>query len=100
MSRRRLLCGLTVGTLSVPSAVRAQQKGNIFRIGAVSAGAPRSSPHWTAFAQRLDELGYAEGRNISIEFRSAEGHPDRFPRLMTELVRSGVDVILPVGPEA
>ena len=60
----------------------------------------RSSPHWVAFAQRLAELGYVDGKNISIEFRSAEGKPERFPGLMAEMVRLGVDVILPVGPEA
>jgi putative ABC transport system substrate-binding protein len=75
------------------------QEAKIFRIGAVSAGAPRSSPHWVAFGQRLGELGYVEGRNIAIEFRSAEGKPERFPALMAELVALGVDVILPVGPE-
>jgi putative ABC transport system substrate-binding protein len=53
-----------------------------------------------AFSQRLAELGYVDGKNISIEFRSADGRPERFPELMAELARSGVDVILPVGPEA
>lgn len=76
------------------------QEAKVLRIGAVSAGAPRSSPHWVAFGQRLHELGYVEGRNISIEFRSADGKPERFPELMSELVRVGVDVLLPVGPEA
>src|SRR5688572_25386584 len=78
----------------------AQTQSKVFRIGAISAGAPRSSPHWGAFARRLGELGYVEGRNLSIEFRSADGRPERFPGLMVELARLGVDVILPVGPEA
>jgi putative tryptophan/tyrosine transport system substrate-binding protein len=75
------------------------QERKIFRIGAVSAGAPRSSPHWIAFGQRLGELGYVDGKNMAIEFRSAEGQPERFPRLIAESIASGVDVILPVGPE-
>jgi putative tryptophan/tyrosine transport system substrate-binding protein len=83
-----------------PFAAMGQQAEKLFRIGAVSAGAPRSSPHWTAFAQRLGELGYVEGRNVAIDFRSAEGRPERFPELMSGLVQLGVDVILPVGPEA
>jgi putative ABC transport system substrate-binding protein len=87
-------------SLLAPLPTGGQQTEKVFRIGAVSAGAPRSSPHWIAFAQRLGELGYVEGRNVSIEFRSAEGRPERFPELMSGLVRSGVDVILPVGPEA
>ena len=101
MDRRTFLGTLASGLLAAPLAAEAQQTaGKVVRIGAVSAGAPRSSPHWVAFAQRLGELGYVEGRNISIEFRSAEGKPERFPDLMSELVRLGVDVILPVGPEA
>jgi len=100
ITRRSFLCGLTLGGLAAPLVAGAQQVGKVYRIGALSAGAPRSSPHWVAFSQRLNELGYVEGSNITIEFRSAEGHPDRFPGLMAELLRSGVDVILPVGPEA
>jgi ABC-type uncharacterized transport system substrate-binding protein len=100
MIRRLFPLVLGIGLLATPLAADAQQQEKVYRIGAVSAGAPRSSPHWVAFAQRLRELGYVEGRNLSIEFRSAEGKPERFPELMSELVRSGVDVILPVGPEA
>ena len=98
--RRALVLALTSVVLSGPRPSLAQQEPRVFRIGAVSAGAPRSSPHWVAFAQRLAELGYVDGKNISIEFRSAEGKPERFPGLMAEVVRLGVDVILPVGPEA
>jgi putative ABC transport system substrate-binding protein len=70
------------------------------RIGAVSAGAGRSAPHWIAFDQRLGELGYAEGGNVRVEFRNAEGEPRRLPMLMAELARSNVDVIFAPGPEA
>ncbi len=100
MLNRRALVGGTIALLAAPLAAMAQEPTRVFRIGAVSAGAPRSSPHWTAFAQRLREMGYVEGKNIAIEFRTAEGRPERFPGLLTDLVRSGVDVILPVGPEA
>lgn len=89
-----------LAALGGPTLATAQPDSKIFRIGAVSAGAPRTSPHWVTFSQRLAELGYVEGRNLSIVFRSADGNPGRFPALMTELVRLGVDVILPVGPEA
>jgi putative ABC transport system substrate-binding protein len=91
---------ITMAGGSIFATPRVGEARQTFRIGAVSAGAPRSSPHWIAFAQRLGELGYAEGRNLSIEFRSAEGKPERFPELVSDLVRLGVDVILPVGPEA
>jgi putative tryptophan/tyrosine transport system substrate-binding protein len=98
--RLTLVFALAAVVLFGQSLATAQPERKIVRIGAVSAGAPSSSPHWIAFAQRLGELGYVQGRNVTIEFRSAEGRPERFPELMSELVRLGVDVILPVGPEA
>jgi putative tryptophan/tyrosine transport system substrate-binding protein len=97
---RRAFIVTAAGLLTAPLAGEGQPPPRVFRIAAVSAGAPRSSPHWVTFGQRLTELGYVEGRNLSIEFRSAEGRPERFPTLMSEVVRLGVDVILPVGPEA
>jgi putative ABC transport system substrate-binding protein len=98
---RRVFLGTWAGCLlAAPLTARAQQPAKVYRIGAISAGAPRSSPHWVSFAQRLGELGYVEGRNIAIEFRTADGRPERFPALMADLVRSGVDLLLPVGPEA
>jgi putative ABC transport system substrate-binding protein len=104
MDRRRFLRISVTGIVAAPLAAAATpamaQEPKRFRLGAVSAGAPRSSPHWVTFARRLAELGYVEGRNLFIEFRSAEGRPERFPGVMAELVRLGVDVILPVGPEA
>ena len=103
MMPRRLTAAFAVAVVALClclPVVTARAQSKVFRIGAVSAGAPRSSPHWAAFAQRLGELGYVEGRNVSIEFRSAEGRPERFPELLSDLVRSGVDVLLPVGPEA
>jgi hypothetical protein len=53
-----------------------------------------------AFRQGLHELGYVEGRNIDIEFRCAEGHYDRLPRLAAELVRLKVNVLVAAGPNA
>jgi putative ABC transport system substrate-binding protein len=78
----------------------AQQARKVFRIGAVSAGAGRSAPHWKAFQDRLLELGYVEGRNLTVEFRNADGKPERFPQLMTELAGLGVDLLFAPGPEA
>src|SRR5207344_1486664 len=51
-----------------------------------------------AFRQGLRELGYVEGKNIFIEWRYAEGKPDRVPALAAELVRLKVDVIVTAGP--
>ena len=51
-----------------------------------------------AFRQRLRELGYVEGNNILIEWRSAEGKSDRLPALVAELVQLNADVIVTAGP--
>jgi putative ABC transport system substrate-binding protein len=98
VERRTFLVSMGGGLLIAPGVARAQAKA--VRLGAVPAGAPRTSPHWQAFTRRLADLGYVEGRNLTIEFRNADGQPDRFPELMTELVRLGVDVLLPIGPES
>ena len=53
-----------------------------------------------AFRQGLKELGYVEGRSVAIEYRWAEGRPERLPTLATELERMNVDVIVTAGPSA
>src|SRR4029434_10596434 len=70
------------------------------RIGAVSAGAGREAPHWRAFDERLAELGYVDGKNVVVDFRNAEGRPERLPGLMKELGASRVDIIFAPCPEA
>jgi ABC-type uncharacterized transport system substrate-binding protein len=74
----------------------AQQQGKVPRIGYLSARSAGSVPRSASerFAQGLRELGYIEGKNILIEFRYAEGKPDRFPSLVAELVQLKVDVLV------
>ena len=79
-------------------AAQAQQPAKIPRIGyltneSLSATSARNE----AFRQGLRELGYVEGKNIVIEWRSAEGKLDRVPALAAELVRLKVDVIVTIG---
>ncbi|HEU5196045.1 MAG TPA: ABC transporter substrate-binding protein [Methylomirabilota bacterium] len=52
---------------------------------------------WDAAREGLRELGYVEGRNLVIEFRSAQGQLDRIPEIMAELIRLRVDVIVTIG---
>ncbi len=97
ITRRTFLCGLTLGTLSAPFAANAQQAANIPRIGFLSPSSlsdPRTPRFLEAFRQGLRELGYAEGQNIAIEYRWAEGKWDQLPGLAAELVRVKVDVIV------
>lgn len=89
--------------LRIPAA--AQQAGKIYRIGFLSGGFPGSSPNVEAFRHGLRELGYAEGKNIVIEYRYAEGKTDsrpdsRYPALVTDLVRLKVEVIAADGSGA
>ena len=59
---------------------------------------PPSGPYVEALRQGLRDLGYVEGKNFEIEFRGAEGKPDRMPTLVTELVQLKVDVlVVPTG---
>ena len=81
------------------AVVQAQQPAKIPRVGylapaSLSALAARTE----AFRQGLRDLGYVEGKNIVIEWRSAEGKLDRLPALAAELVRLKVDVIVTTGP--
>ena len=78
-----------------------EAQGKIFRIGVLDVlGAASNGANLSAFRQGLRELGYVEGQNVVIEYRSADGRPERFPDLATELVRLKVDVIVTRGTSA
>ncbi len=80
------------------AAVEAQQPTKIPRIGYLGGGSPSSYPaRIEAFRQGLRELGYVEGKNIVVEYRYAEGKPDRERELAAELARLKVDVIVTGG---
>ena len=84
-----------------PLAVEAQEPGKIYRIGMLeTTSMALNAANLDAFRQGLRELGYVEGRNFMIEYRSADGRRERFPELATELVRLKVDVILTRGTPA
>jgi putative ABC transport system substrate-binding protein len=91
-----LLVTLFVANVSV---AQAQQPTKIPRIGYLSATALSAIPaRVEAFRQGLRELGYVEGKNIVIEWRSGEGKEDRLRALAAELVRLKVDIIVTSGP--
>jgi putative tryptophan/tyrosine transport system substrate-binding protein len=100
-SRRVLTITLMLALLAAPLAADAQPPPKIFRIGFLTA-VPLSSisARTEAIRQGLRKLGYVEGKNIVIEWRSAEGQLDRLPSLAAELVRLKVDVIVTAGPSA
>jgi putative ABC transport system substrate-binding protein len=79
----------------------AQPGTKVYRIGVLeTTSATLNGPNLEAFRQGLRELGYVEGQNFVIAYRSADGRPERFPALATELVRLPVDLILTRGTPA
>jgi putative ABC transport system substrate-binding protein len=88
------LCAMLV---ALCVSVEAQQK-RVPRVGFLTSSPSVFPDRNEAFRQGLRELGYVEGKNIVIEWRYAEGKPDRFPGLAAELVRLKVDVIVAGNP--
>ena len=96
--RRREFITLIVGaTATWPMRTSAQQTGKLPTIGFLGASASGFAPWAAAFAARLRELGWVEGRTIAIEYRWSEGRPERYAEIAAEFVRLKVDVILTVG---
>jgi putative tryptophan/tyrosine transport system substrate-binding protein len=93
IDRRAFITLVGRSILVVPLVAEAQPAGKIPRIGILRPGSP-PDPLVEAFRQGLHELGYAEGRNISIEYRWAEGRDERLPSLAADLVRLQMDVIV------
>ena len=96
--RRREFMSLLGGPAAWPLAARAQQAGRLPTIGVLGAGTPSAWSQWVAaFAQRLHELGWSEGRTIAIKYRWAEGRTERYAEIAAEFVRLKVDVIVTGG---
>jgi putative tryptophan/tyrosine transport system substrate-binding protein len=96
--RRREFITLIIGaTATWPMRTSAQQTGKLPTIGFLGASASGFAPWAAAFAARLRELGWVEGRTIAIEYRWSEGRPERYAEIAAEFVRLKVDVILTVG---
>ena len=94
-----LILALILAVLAAPLAAEGQQVGKVYRIGYLSI-ASGPSPRTEALRQGLRELGYIEGKNITIEYRFAQEKADRLRGLATELVNLKVDLIVTGGPTA
>ena len=102
MTRRRLLLALIslaacLGPLGPASAADAQHPASPRRIGVLLVGPSPGSKEAQAFRQGLQDAGYAEGRDVVIEWRSADGDYDKVTELAVDLVQSKVDVIVSDG---
>ncbi len=102
-NRRKLVFALGVSALAVPFGSFAQQQGKVWRIGFLAQRRVDfidSDYIYGPFRQGMRELGYVEGKNLVIEWRSAENKTERLPALAAELVRLKVDVIVIAGTPA
>jgi len=97
-----LLTAVLYGAIALsPQTVAAPPPGKMARIGylVLSPLLETPSPERVGFLRGMRELGYVEGKNLTIEYRSADGATDMLPFLADELVELGVDVIVaPAGP--
>ncbi len=93
MIRPLRLLAVTLSLTIAATQAWTQQTNKMPNVGYLALAADPDDPIVEAWRQGLRELGYVEGRTIKVEFRTAQGHPDRLPRLAGELVQLNVDVI-------
>jgi putative ABC transport system substrate-binding protein len=89
-----------MAALAAPPTGAAQQAGKPIRIGILSPAQQTSTKSFDAFREGLRELGYIDGKNITIEYRLAAGDLSRLPAMAADLVRLPVEVIVTDGPKA
>lgn len=101
MNRRDAVVAL-IALGAAPLASLAQQQGKVWRVGFLALRPVDSldSDYYGGFSQGMRELGYVEGKNLVIEWRSADNRSERLPGLAAELVRLKVDVILAAGAQS
>jgi putative ABC transport system substrate-binding protein len=94
MRRREVITLIGSAALTLPLATYAQSPPKIPRVGWIVGSPLQTVKHvYDAFRQGLRDLGYVEGQTIAIEPRSADGHMERMPGLVDELIRLKVDVL-------
>src|SRR5258705_12692899 len=92
MDRRNFIHAVTLSLLALPgAAAHAQSAGGKPRI-AVLGLTPANQSLSEAFQRGLGELGYTDGRNVTIEYVDADGKPERLPQFAADIVRGKVDV--------
>jgi len=98
MRRREFIAFLGGAAVAWPIAAWAQQAGKVWRIGMLeTTSATLNAANVEAFRSALRRLGYIEGQNLVIEYRSADGRAERLPELAAELIRIKSDIIVTRG---
>jgi putative ABC transport system substrate-binding protein len=101
MQRREFITLVGFSAVAWPIDTWAQQTSKVWRVGMLETTSETlNAPNVNAFRRGLRELGYVEGQNLIIEYRSGEGRIERFPDLAVELVRLKVDVLVTRGTPA
>jgi putative ABC transport system substrate-binding protein len=96
--RRREFIWLLGGSVAWPVAARTQPTGKLPTIGFLGAATESAWREWAdAFVNRMRELGWIEGRTVTLEFRWADGRSDRYAEIASEFVKLKVDVIVTSG---
>jgi putative ABC transport system substrate-binding protein len=93
MRRRDFICVLS-GAVAWPLAAGAQQSGRSYRLAYLALLPGEDMTLAKPFLERLQELGYTEGKNITLVYRSADGRPERLPEIAAELVQTRPDVLV------
>ena len=94
MDRRRFLLTSLAGAFGASLAAEAQQAGKVYRISFLALTPGEDTSSMNVLVERLRELSYSEGRNMTFEYVSADGRPERLPQLAMELVRARPDVLI------
>ena len=98
MKRRKFMALVGCTAVAWPLAAEAQPANKVWRVGLVSVGTDPARPaRWQPVMEALRELGYVEGRNLEVGRAFASGRFEELPRLVDELLRSGVDVMVVTG---
>jgi len=97
MKRRTFLVTLAGGLVAAPLAVHGQPGGKVARLGVLLFSTPTTDPNLAALIAGLRDLGYVEGRNVALEYRYAEGRPERVRELALQLAALKPDVIVVLG---
>ena len=93
MRRREFIAGIGVAT-AWPRAAHTQQAEKSYKVGYLALLPGEDANLAKPFSQRLQELGYSAGKNMTLEYRSAEGRPERLAELAAELMQTNPDVLV------
>jgi len=97
MTRRQFITLLGGAAAAWPLAARAQQLAKVPRLGVLLFSTPQADPQMGEARRGLRDLGYVEGHNLTLEYRYADGRPERLPDLAADLVRARPDVVFAIG---